>query len=253
MPQDLEKAIEQLVASKVSDLNRPDLLRAPLVAFSSAHDPQYQELKKIIGPWHLNPTEILPEAESVISYFVPFTRAVVSEPKTVKDGSPLWGEAYVVINPYFADISEAISRYLTGLGHLAAAIPATHTYDPKTIECQWSHRSAANIAGLGSFGANRMLITAKGSGGRFCTVITSAKLEANEIKPESRCLSEKKGACGRCFDICPVGALLPGKFDKFLCQAVTDRNKELNSGIPILCEADTCGKCISVCPLAYIS
>ena len=252
MPHNLEKEIEQIVADKVADLNRPDLLRAPLVAFSSAHDSRYPELKRIIGQWHLNPAEMLLDAESVISYFVPFTKPVVAEPQKVKDGSPLWGEAYAVINPYFTAINEAVSDYLINSGYSATAIPATHTYDPETIECKWSHRSAANIAGLGSFAANRMLITAKGLGGRFCTVITSAKLKANDKPARDQCLNVKNGSCGQCFEICPVGALRPGQFEKFVCQSVTDRNKELNKGIPILCEADTCGKCISVCPLAYI-
>jgi len=252
MSHNLEKEIDQIIVSKVEDLNRPDLLRKPLVGFSSAHDPRYPKLKQIIGPWHLNPVEILPDAESVISYFVPFTKPVVGEPKKVIDGSPLWGEAYVVINSYFAEISETIASYLISLGYSATAIPATHTYDPKTIECKWSHRSAAHAAGLGSFGANRMLITAKGSGGRFCTVITSAKLKANETQAQNRCLNAKNGSCGKCFEICPVRALQPGLFEKFVCQSVTDRNRELNKDIPILGEADTCGKCISVCPIAYI-
>ncbi len=113
MPHNLEQEIEQIVVNKMADLNRPDLFRKPLVGFSSAHDPQYPGLKEIIGPWHSNPTEILPEAESVISYFVPFTKTVVSGPKDAPTTSPLWAEAYMVINKYFAEISEAAATPCT--------------------------------------------------------------------------------------------------------------------------------------------
>ncbi len=247
------KEIERIIADKVLSLKRPDLFRKPLVAFSSAHDSRYLKLKKIIGEWHFTPMEILPDARTVVSYFIPFTKPIVLEPKIAKDGSPLWGEAYVVINPYFETINKAVSKYLTDSGFSAEAIPATHTYDPKTIECKWSHRSAANIAGLGSFGANRMLITKKGSGGRFCTILTSAQLGSEQcIVPKNRCLYMINGSCTECFAICPVNALTPDSFDKFSCQVVTDRNRALNKNDPKLSEADTCGKCISVCPVAYI-
>jgi len=214
----LEKEIEFIIVNEMTALDRPDLFRRPLVAFSSADDERYLELKSLIGRWHLTPQELLPDAKSVISYFVPFTKLVVSEPKTVKGASPLWGEAYLVINSYFNHINEAISTYLTDLGFSAKTIPATHTYDPKDLKSMWSHRSAAAIAGLGAFGANKLLITEKGSGGRFCTVITSAPLKTLQTPSQNRCLHFANGSCGLCMKICPVSALAPDSFAKFACQ-----------------------------------
>ena len=182
MSNNMKKDIEQLIIKEINALKRSDLFREPIVEFSSAKDDRYEELKEVIGEWHLNPTELLPEAESVISYFVPFTKDVISQPKTVKDGSPLWAESYLVINEYFNHINEAISNYLTHKGYIARTIPSTHTYDPKDLKSTWSHRSAAAIAGLGSFGVNRILITEKGSGGRFCTVLTSAALDKRKTR-----------------------------------------------------------------------
>ena len=88
----MNNKIKQLIIDKVATLNRNDLFREPIVAFSSAEDKRYDELKEIIGKWHQNPTEILSDAKSVISYFVPFTESVVEEPITVEHGSPLWGD-----------------------------------------------------------------------------------------------------------------------------------------------------------------
>lgn len=247
----LEKEIEQIIADEMTALNRPDLFRKPLIAFSSANDERYSELKKIIGEWHLTPNEFLPNAKSVISYFIPFTKKVVLEPKDVKDVSLLWGEAYVEINSYFDNINEAISCYLSKLGFSTKTIRATHTYDPKDLKSMWSHRSAAAIAGLGTFGANRMLITEKGSGGRFCSVLTSASLKMQPKLVRMKCLYIANGSCGLCFNVCPVNALDPNSFDKFSCQDELNKNNERQKEITNY-KADTCGKCISICPLAYI-
>lgn len=249
----LEDKIKSIITSEVQLLNRQDLFRAPLIAFSSAHDERYTELKSLIGDWHLLPTQLLPSSHSVISYFVPFTKEVAEAPKNAVQESPLWGESYVVINAYFAHINELVCQCLIEQGYDAITIPATGTYDPKDMKSMWSHKSAAAIAGLGAFSANRMLITAKGSAGRFCTVITSAKLHAEPLQPIDRCLYHRNGSCGLCFAVCPPKALRGGDIDKFACQAELNKNKyllETNNKLP---NASTCGKCVSICPFAYIA
>jgi len=91
---EMETEIEGLIIESLEALGREDLFRRPLVAFSSAMDERYMQLKETIGHWHLTPVELLPEAESVISYFVPFTKAVAMEPKTVEHGSFMWSQSY---------------------------------------------------------------------------------------------------------------------------------------------------------------
>ena len=251
--QAVEQSIVQIITEQVASLGRSDLFRSPLVAFSSAHDERYAQLKEQIGPWHKNPTELLPSANSVISYFVPFTKAVALDPKSVKDGSALWGEAYQEINTYFSHINQVLADYLTVQGHEAYTIPSTHTYDPAELKSMWSHRSAAAIAGLGAFGANRMLITAKGSGGRFCTLLTSANLTPNKTPAPNPCLYVKNGSCGLCFAVCPVKALAPTSFAPFVCQDELFKNEALlKQQHSNLTSVDTCGKCVSVCPFVYL-
>ncbi len=248
----VENGIEQIIADSLYDLKRPDLFRKPIVAYSSALDERYAQLKEIIGKWHLNPTELLPDAKSVISYFVPFTKEVAMEPKNVENGSFLWSESYQEINQHFDQINQAVADFLTKLGYSTKTIQATHTYDPKDLKSMWSHRSAAAIAGLGAFGLNRMLITEKGSAGRLCTIITSAPLHANLIPIDNKCLYVKNGSCGLCLKICPVKALEADSFKKFACQDEVNKNEELMKKNTNLKNVDTCGKCISICPVAYI-
>jgi epoxyqueuosine reductase QueG len=248
----LEQCLIKKVKEEVSALARPDLFREPLMAFSSADDSLYDELKQIIGEWHSHPKALLPDAKSVISYFVPFTKEVVRAPKKAAPASSLWGEAYLVLNEGFAHINEVICTFLQEQGFSAVTVPATHTFDPKDLKSLWSHRSAAAIANMGVFGANRMLITEKGSGGRFCTVITSAPLRITDKIPKNPCRYIKDGGCGLCFKVCPIGALQRDQFDGFGCQAQTKQNEEILAMEANLDGADVCGKCMSVCPVAYI-
>ena len=141
----LEKGIEQRIIDSLNELNRSDLFRSPIVAYSSAEDERYSKLKDIIGDWHLNPAELLPDAKSVISYFVPFTKVVALEPKTMVNGSFRWSEAYQEINWHFEQINKAVADYLKNLGFSTKTIQATHTYDPKDLKSMWSHRSSAAI------------------------------------------------------------------------------------------------------------
>ena len=69
MLRNVEREVEQIVIDETKALSSPHLFRTPLVAFSSAHDERYSQLKEIIGEWHMNPVELLSDARSVISYF----------------------------------------------------------------------------------------------------------------------------------------------------------------------------------------
>jgi len=248
----MEKEIEDVINRTVQSLNRPDLFRTPIVSFSVADDARYAGLKMLIGEWHLSPHELLHSAKSVISYFVPFAKEVVLEPQTLEHGSFLWSEAYQEINEHFDIVNEAIVKFLKNKGYESQTIKATHTYSQEDLKSMWSHRSAAVIAGLGAFGLNKLVITEKGAGGRFCTVITSADLKASTKPLESMCLYFKDGSCGLCLRACPADAIKIDSIDKFACQDERNKNEKLMKHESNLRMADTCGKCISVCPLGYL-
>lgn len=239
----------KIIVQELNALGRPNLYRTPLLAFSRADDEGYTRLKQIIGPWHQTPDELLPGAKSVISYFVPFTRQVADQPKDYLDGAPLWGEAYVVINAYFDQINKALSDYFAEQGFLSVSIKSTHTYDPADMKSAWSHRHAAVISGLGVFGVNRMLLTAKGSVGRIGTLLTTA--DCTGWEPQARYMGPACPDCGLCIKACPVNALSAERFDKFACQDELNKN-DANQRATTGYTADVCGKCISACPLAYI-
>lgn len=245
----LEDQIKETVTETVEAAGRPDLFRAPLVGFSDAADERYPELKSMVGDWVRDPKELFPAARSVISIFVPFTREVPRSVLIEEPVSRLWGEAYMVLNNLYATIGEEVEAFLTKGGYESMPIAATHTYDPETLQSMWSHRSAAAIAGLGSFGANRMLFTEKGSGGRYGSILTSAPLEAGKEPAREYCLYHIDGSCLVCMDACPVDALAVGHLKKFTCHDRLLENREL---LKDLGGPDVCGKCAAACPVVFI-
>lgn len=245
---DLKETIFSFVKDSVRDTGRSDILREPLLAYSAADDERYTQLKSLVGPWHMTPGELLPGAQSVISIFVPFSKNVLAAAKADEPVSALWGEAYVVLNALYDSLGKGLADMLGDMGYPSVNIASTHTYDPKELKSMWSHRSAAVIAGLGSFGLNRLLITEKGSGGRFCSVITSARLQPSPSPAPLRCIYYKSGGCRLCLKACPIEALGDGEFKRFNCSDRLFSNGRFLGND----EYDVCGKCIAACPLSYI-
>jgi len=211
--------------------------REPLVGSASAADPRFEELRRIV-PSHLSPEEMLPGARTVIAYFLPFAGWVVEANSRHRDQvAPEWSTAYVETNALIGRISAHLTGVLAERGIRAAAAAATHNYDPVTLTCPWSHKSAAVIAGLGSFGLHRMVITDAGCAGRFGSLVVDADLRATAAADRERCLYLYDGSCAECVTRCPVDALsVDGSLDKQRCHR---RLLEIDSERG----AKACGKC----------
>jgi epoxyqueuosine reductase len=246
----LKQALTELVTKHTLESEKGEFFRAPLIGFSSAADPLYDQLKEIIGAWHLHPQDILPEAKTVISFFLPFSIETVYQNQQHEPAARAWAESYVAANQLIGHISEQLIEFLASKGIMAATLPATHSYDAEKLQSAWSHRSAAYIAGLGRFGVNRMLITPVGCAGRYGTVITAAELPADVRSEQEYCRYHQNGSCLACIRACPVGALRVDGFDKFRCNDRLLKNATQFSDIGF---CDVCGKCVVAGPCAVMA
>lgn len=239
---ELRQQIIGLINGMVAENNGESFFREPLVGFSAAKDPLYAELKQIIGPHHLLPEDILAGAQTVISFFIPFSKEVV-ESNRHGPVSETWARAYIVCNSLINALSEQLTVMIAERGEQAELVRATHTYDEKTLLAPWSHRSAAFIAGLGRFGLNRLLITPKGCAGRYGSVLTGAFISPTHRPEEEFCLYYRNGSCRYCLDICPKQALAQdGSFAKHSCH---EQLLAVDAAFPHLGVCDVCGKCAS--------
>ncbi len=224
---------------------RIETIEKPLIAFANAHDPLFLELKKIIGDSHKLPRELLPNANSIISYFIPFKMEIVQSNSKGERCSEEWVLTYIKVNKLITDLNDFLAYKLKKLDFDSINIPPTHNFDKSKLVSYWSHKHAAYIAGLGKFGLHKMLITDKGCCGRLGSLITTAKIKASERRNNEYCLYFYNKSCKKCVENCIFGALKLGTFDRHKCYSVLKDNGKFYSKFGL---ADVCGKCACIVP-----
>ncbi len=239
---ELAEFISTTIRRLIADANTSTEYREALIGFAAADNPRFPDLRRVAEPTHLLPQELLPEAQSVVSFFLPFAQWIVEANSRKKEEvAQEWVEAYVETNALISQITTYLIEHLAKQGIRAAAEPPTHNFDPVTLISRWSHKSVAVIAGLGSFGLHHMVITDSGCAGRFGSLVLDAELPVNSIVSKERCLHFHNGSCNACILRCPVNALnKDGSIDKQRCyqHLLSTAKKYQRLGF-----ADVCGKC----------
>ncbi len=251
---DLSELVVDIIHREVAEVDGATAYRTPLVGFASAADRRFREIQRVVEPTHYLPEEMLPGARTIISFFLPFAAWVVEANAADRYRvAREWPVAYLETNVLIGCIVDRLVARLAERGVHAAAAPATHNYNPHDLIARWSHKSVAYIAGLGSFGLHRMLITDSGCAGRFGSVVTDTDIPFTPPPVKERCLYFYDGSCWECITRCPVKALsIDGAIDKQQC------NRRLlglarvfdAKGFESKDVADACGKCaIGPCSL----
>lgn len=226
------------------------LWQKPLISFIKADDERLKTLKKIVGPAHLMPYDLLPDAKSIIVYFIPFSRSITKSNQDTPLSSKEWAYAYIETNKLIGKINGYLKQKLSGYGYRCSNLPATHNFDEKKLISSWSHRHIAQLAGLGSLGLHRLLITEAGCSGRLGSIVTNIPLDIEILPPKNYCLYYLNGSCQKCIERCPVKALTPEGFDRFKCYEYLLKNAEIHASLGL---ADVCGKCVSGVPCSHIN
>lgn len=241
--------IETHVHERVAAFDCETGYREPLVGFAPADDPLWQTLKEKTGGTHLLPSELMGGARTVVAFFLPFSEEMVKRSRAEDKIPTSWATAYVETNALINSIIKELIEKLSHLGVKGAAQPATHNFNKTKLVAGWSHRSAAALAGLGSLGLNRMLITKQGCAGRCGSFVVDVEIPATEKDPGGCCLYFEKGSCGVCVKKCATSALQfsgEGEFaslDRQRCYKVLLENEAATG-------ADACGKCVIFGPCA---
>lgn len=220
--------------------------RLPEVAFANANDPMFFELKKFVSPTHLMPADFIEDASTVICYFIPFEKHIVNSNTKEHYSSKEWAKAYFETNSLIEGINYYIQQQLTIEGYNSSIIPVTHNFKEATLLSDWSHRHVSYIAGLGTFGINRMLITKSGCCGRLGSIVTNMYIEPTKRPANEYCLYKNDPAmCGLCLTRCVSQSLKVNEFDRFKCYEICLEN---NSRLFEDEVTDVCGKCLAGVP-----
>ncbi|MGQ9583893.1 MAG: epoxyqueuosine reductase [Anaerolineae bacterium] len=245
--------IEGYITRQVAAAPTATRYRPPLVGFAAADDPAWARLRQVAHPTHFLPTDLLPGARTVAAFFVPFAEEIVEANRRSETVSREWALAYVETNSLIHRIVEGLVAALGERGVRAVGRPPTGDYDADTLMSRWSNKSAAAIAGLGSFGLHRMLITDLGCAGRCGSWVMDAEVELTSGPQPERCLYFSDGSCTVCVGACPAGALreaAPGEpnLDRQRCHEYIRQTNQRFADLP---SSASCGKCaLGPCALA---
>jgi epoxyqueuosine reductase QueG len=165
-----------------------------------------------------HPAELLPGARSVLTFGIRLLDRILEWPDLLK-GSPLIPEAcrldalnalfykrsgYDIVNDRLNQIALTLATQLEDLGYPSLFFPATYgalAENMPQLPGMFSQRHAAVRAGLGEFGLNNVVVTARyGPRIRFNSVITTAPLTPSSLLAEKACLGAD---CRLCLDECP--------------------------------------------------
>lgn len=222
----------------------------PIVGFAAADDPYFEQLKTVVSPTHQVPEDLLANAGTVISFFLPFKKSITSSNIKERLSSPEWAASYIETNELIKQLSLHMEEVFAEYDEEVITIPATHNWIKEKLISNWSHRHVAFIAGLGQFGLNHMLITNKGCCGRVGSLITTAVL-APDTRPENEaCLFKHDGSCKKCVRKCVNEALFEDSFDRFKCYEQLLENVEEHKAKGY---ADVCGKCLAAVPCSHLN
>ncbi len=246
----LEHAIRSFVecdrGNRLPGSCRP-IFGAPLVGYADAQDPIFARLQEegVVGPHHRTPVDWLPEAATVVSYFLPIDPDINRRNYPVDYCSERWLYARFYGELFNERLRRKIAARLRAEGYEACSPPLMDEFASRELSSNWSERHVAYAAGLGSFGLHAGLITDKGVSGRFGSVITELQMQPTPGERTDRtenCLWFSGGECRTCADRCPVGALHPDGKDKAACRAHLrgrGRSVQQEYGFPYF----ACGKC----------
>ncbi len=212
----------------------------PLVGFAPAKlwDTPFFE------PWvppQFRPLAIWPEVKTVIVIGIPISLPIIETAPSI-----WYHELYRTVNVLLDSNALRISSFLNAQGFFSVYLPRDG-YGSIGVLLEkpvafFSHRHAAYLAGLGTFGINNMLLTPQfGPRVRFTCIFTSAEIGPDPVMEEELCIK-----CMRCVDICPVKAIPctdypDGITDKIACAT---RSEALLKRF-----ISPCGLCIKVCPV----
>jgi len=223
------------------------LFDPPLVRVASASDPLFERLREpqAVGPLMRLPSDWLPEARCVVSYFFPMSQRVRESNRTGAYASDEWFHARIQGQAFIVSAGKRLCEHLRSWGFQAICPAAEPDFEAHFLEegdpdgsfrSNWSERHVAYVCGLGTFSLSKGVITERGTAGRFGSIVTDADLPVTPRPYED--LYEYCSGCGSCIARCPEGAISieTGK-DNLSCYGAMVESRSIHPGYV------GCGKC----------
>ena len=233
---------DSLESNNFAVLDKPNepMYEEPLIGVAAGDDPYFNFLKEHIGEFHWTPAEAFekkyndvpnPAKLKVISLIFPQTEETKAE-QSKQRSFPCdnWiisrGEWEGMMREFGVKVEAALEKKGIRCVSIDLIEEFTRCESIKLgIASTWSHRHAAFVAGMGTFGLSDGFISEKGKATRMTSLIVEADLDVNDrgdIGHYDWCLYFKSGICGACIRRCPIRAITEKGHDKDACLEYED-------------------------------
>jgi len=215
---------------------------APIFAFGAADDELYVKYKSpgIIGSHFQGPTQWLPTAKTVISFFLPYTKKIRAANATDNRWpADEWLHGRYEGQLLLKQLTEYLVETISKTGHKAIAPSFDERFkigqENNPFTSNWSERHVAYACGLGTFGLSKGVITKKGMSGRFGSILTEQNLPKDTRAYSG--IYEYCTNCGKCINRCPARAISENGKESPICSSFMSKVMEKHS------PRYGCGKC----------
>ena len=238
----ISEDLKNEILTKIHELGIKIVGFAPIERWSHPPSNSPNNFKEWIPPEYY-PENIYPETKTVIVIGLPVPLPIIETTPSI-----WYHELYKTINQLLDQKAYEIANYLTSKGYPSISLPRDAYNNinelikkPYTF---FSHKHAAYLAGLGSFGQNNVLLTPEyGPRVRFTSILTTASIQPTPLKNFDYCTH-----CHQCQNNCPCNAIppenneyFPPPVNKITCAKYSKKLREKNIA--------PCGICIKVCPV----
>ena len=164
--------------------------------------------ERLSGPPSIDPTYTLHGARSVVSLVLPMNVPAIYSFLGKQSAGP-HNIDQARMNQQIHRIAQETADYITSLGHRARAVPANNTYrralDPFCTRPSFSHRFAAVVSGLGTFGLSGNVVTKEfGAAVYLGSLVTDAVLKSDPILPARQMMDSRCRTCKLCDKSCTL-------------------------------------------------
>jgi epoxyqueuosine reductase len=277
----LEKAIKEYIRTTplnhLTAFNNSPIVDEPVVAFADGDDPVFQDLKKVIGEFHLTPREVMEkyiagkrwqfgvpssiDKIGVVSWALPLNLEVRRGERTSPlGGSPRYNHSRWIGIKLYENLEQYVAALLEILRCNAVAPTQSRFFEIKnlpdgSLAANWSERHVAYACGLGTFGLNGLMITSRG-----CAVYLSSVVCDRAFTPTPRAASHvancpfyRDGSCGLCIEHCIGSAISKEGRSNVAClknlrDEQTGKVRSLGLDKDLVGFAPSCGKCSTALP-----
>jgi hypothetical protein len=277
----LENAVKEYVRNSplnhLTAFDNAPIIDEPILGFADGDDPIFQDLKTVVGEFHLTPREVMEryvaekrwqfggtrnlDSIGVISWALPLSHEVrLHERSSPYGGSPRYNHSRWLGVKFYQSLAQYIASLLEILGRHAVAPTQSRLFEIKQMPegwmaANWSERHIAYACGLGTFGLNGLMITSRG-----CAVYLDSVVCDLALTPTPRAASRvancpffQDGSCGLCIERCTGEAISENGRSNIACllnlrDVQADKVRSLGLDKDLVGPAPACGRCSTGLP-----